>query len=546
MQFALPAPKPEKRRRPAPVRKVGPTALSPIALGSSQPPKFMQEIAAHNQVVARADNKLRVLEQLPVGPELAAGLYRLRGEELGCDGAVRATALWQKLASWASAEAMITTTEALNSLDYYLTTQQLRAPLVIGQEIACATRVSMASAMAQVNLTVQVGNTLPKTWVALDRGEITLAHVRTLARVTQNCTPRVAAEVEERILPAAKARGWTPADVKKHGMRVLAAIDPEGAAERAKRAKADSDVTFCPCPEETATVTGYGDAATMRRVYDTINNAAADMRREGDDRSVGVRRCDALAKFVLGSDASNADSSNPAAAGTGARRPSAQALIAMPADTVLGGDAPGELAGYGPVCAATARDLATDAIWRKLILDPGTGETLDLGRSSYRPSEPLLRFIKARDWTCRFPGCNQPAVACDCDHRHDHHDGGPTDRRNLQLLCRLHHNLKTCKIWSALVDETGQISWTSPLGHTYSVEPHRLLDLLDEPPEDPAEPLVPDQSAAEPDPPVPDEPPPISFDELEEYLDTIDELERDEWFRANANYDRYRHLGLIA
>ena len=79
---------------------------------------------------------------------------------------------------------------------------------------------------------------------------------------------------------------------------------------------------------------------------------------------------------------------------------------------------------------------------------------------SKRPNAPLIRFIKARDWTCRFPGCEQPAEECDCDHRIDHHDDGPTDRWNLQSLCRLHHNTKTCKLWTSILTDTGTIVWT--------------------------------------------------------------------------------------
>ena len=34
----------------------------------------------------------------------------------------------------------------------------------------------------------------------------------------------------------------------------------------------------------------------------------------------------------------------------------------------------------------------------------------------YRPSTALDEFVRIRDLTCRFPGCDRPAEYCDLDH----------------------------------------------------------------------------------------------------------------------------------
>jgi hypothetical protein len=47
---------------------------------------------------------------------------------------------------------------------------------------------------------------------------------------------------------------------------------------------------------------------------------------------------------------------------------------------------PGELAGYGPITAETARELSQDAQLRRLLTDPVEGVVVDVGRSRYRPS----------------------------------------------------------------------------------------------------------------------------------------------------------------
>jgi hypothetical protein len=112
---------------------------------------------------------------------------------------------------------------------------------------------------------------------------------------------------------------------------------------------------------------------------------------------------------------------------------------------------PAALAGYGPIPAQMAREIAADAVWRCAVLDddPSSathGALLALGRTTYTPNyvpgEQARRFITIRDGTCRFPGCQARATTGDLDHRIPHNRGGPTCDCNLQALCRHHHRLK--------------------------------------------------------------------------------------------------------
>lgn len=95
---------------------------------------------------------------------------------------------------------------------------------------------------------------------------------------------------------------------------------------------------------------------------------------------------------------------------------------------------------------------------------------------SYTPTDAMRATVRGRDGGCRFPGCDVPAERCGLDHvrRYDHDDpaGGPTDTRNLQCLCRLHHLLKTLGWWEATIAPDGTVMWTSVNdGHTYVTEP---------------------------------------------------------------------------
>jgi hypothetical protein len=99
--------------------------------------------------------------------------------------------------------------------------------------------------------------------------------------------------------------------------------------------------------------------------------------------------------------------------------------------------------------------------------------------SGYRPSAALERFIRCRDLTCRFPGCDRPAEFCDIDHTVPY-PLGLTHPSNLKCVCRKHHLLKT--FWTGINGwrdqqwSDGTIVWTAPSGQTYATCPgSRLL-----------------------------------------------------------------------
>ncbi|HEX2214793.1 MAG TPA: DUF222 domain-containing protein [Mycobacterium sp.] len=92
--------------------------------------------------------------------------------------------------------------------------------------------------------------------------------------------------------------------------------------------------------------------------------------------------------------------------------------------------------------------------------------------AGYRPSAKLARFVRARDLTCRFPGCSVPSEFCDIDHVVPY-PIGPTHPSNLACLCRKHHLLKTFWTgdWALALLADGTAIWTSPTGHKYTTQP---------------------------------------------------------------------------
>ncbi len=152
-------------------------------------------------------------------------------------------------------------------------------------------------------------------------------------------------------------------------------------------------------------------------------------------------------------------------------------LTLDPATLVGLADHPGELAGYGPVPASLARELAAAARrWRALLVDPDTGQLRGIC-VIYRPRRLLDAFVRARDGSCCFPGCRQPAWRCDLDHSTPHSEGGGTCAGNLGPLCRVHHHAKTHADWTLDQPEPGMFLWTSPTGRIYTVRSPALVEV---------------------------------------------------------------------
>jgi hypothetical protein len=147
--------------------------------------------------------------------------------------------------------------------------------------------------------------------------------------------------------------------------------------------------------------------------------------------------------------------------------------VTVPVLTLLGvEELPGDLEGYGPIDAETARRLAARApSFQRILTHPITGTVLDIDRISYRPPADVKRWTEMRDQRCTFAGCGRPAKQCDLDHRTAWAHGGATKASNLAHLCRHHHRLKHESKWSVSAAPTGATTWISPTGHQHTADP---------------------------------------------------------------------------
>jgi hypothetical protein len=193
---------------------------------------------------------------------------------------------------------------------------------------------------------------------------------------------------------------------------------------------------------------------------------------EADPRTVAQRRADAFGVLAVGGDRLGCQCGQPncPAGGTAA---SAVVIHVLAEQGTLDGTsvAPGAMLGFeGLLPPELIAELAKAARLRPLVHPRDAAP-----EAGYVPSRALAEFVRLRDLTCRFPGCDVPATRCDVDHSIPHREGGPTHASNLSAKCRLHHLLKTFWGWRDEQLRDGTIIWTSPAGERYVTTPGSAL-----------------------------------------------------------------------
>jgi hypothetical protein len=426
---------------------------------------------------AAGDAAVAALAELEPGAQLALALTDMSTLALSPSARIRLVGHWERQRSWTDAQAMAALANATTSRDESVTRS-------VVADVARTMKVSEQSVGTRLTLARHVGEGLNGSWDALNRGLFTSTHLWVLATVTRDCSPELTAAVEQEALDRAIARGWTPAKLAEAARMALMSLDPEGAEQRAREAKQQrSDVTLRTDEDQMAALIARSDAWTGRLAMNEINRRADAMRQAGDTRGLGELRIAALALALLAEpdEPDEAEDAEPASTAPAGRRPKrATGLLLITLPTLLGGDKPGYLGGYGPITASLARRIAaSDIRFRRLLLDP-TGKPQDLSTDSYALSAQMRRWLEVRDRTCRFPGCRARAVSCDADHAVEW-PIGETSCANCGLLCRRHHNFKTRKAWRLTRNDDDSVDWHGPHGFDWHVEAATYAEFLDPP-----------------------------------------------------------------
>jgi len=319
---------------------------------------------------------------------------------------------------------------------------------------------------------------LPRTLDAMAEGTLSYRHAQVIADHTAGLDTPARAAVEAAVLPFAATS--TPTGLGRRARRARELAHPEALAERHHRAAADRCVRLDPAPDGMAWLSAFLPAVQGHAILDRLDHVARTLAGHHEPRTPDQLRTDTFAALLLDTpDTDPTGGADGVAAGTDdalahhARGLTPRVAVTVPVLTLLGGDEPATLEGYGPISPDVARKLAAAApSFTRILTHPETGAVLSVGRTSYAVPADLRRHLAVRDGTCRFPGCGRPAARCDADHVTAFVDGGATDAANLLHLCRRHHRLKHETSWQVRVDDrTHDAVWTSPTGREHVVPP---------------------------------------------------------------------------
>ncbi len=357
---------------------------------------------------------------------------------------------------------------------------------VLVTELACALRVSERAAENLIAESQALVHDLPATRKALQDGRIGYRHAQVLIDHTATLPPAGVVAVEEAVLPQAESLTVPKLDRATRDLRER--LHPESIQERHTKSVADRHVETCPAKDGMAWLNAFLPAPEVTGITNRLRDIAEQLKGEpGEERTRTQLMADAFTDLLLdgtttaAATAPDESTAGEAAEDTSIRRIDApigvgirpRVLVTVPVLTLLGrSEEPGTLEGYGPIDADTARRIAARArSFTRILTHPETGAVLSVGRDRYAVPKDLRTWLRVRDETCRFPGCNRSAARADVDHVTDWQYGGGTYYGNLVHLCRSHHRVKHHTAWSSTSAGGGRVRWLSPSGHEYEIEP---------------------------------------------------------------------------
>lgn len=347
------------------------------------------------------------------------------------------------------------------------------AMAAVAAEVAAGLKVSQARALNKVRYARAMRERLPQTAQVLCAGDIDVA---AFAVIVFGTDAIVDAEVLARVdaLIAANVTRW-PSLTRN---RLAAQVDKivfqadADAVRRREQRQHSREIWIGPDLEGVAQIEGTLASPDARALDERLSAVAATVCPQ-DPRTQAQRRADALGALAGGAQrlACRCGLRDcPAVDG----RPVAPVVIHVIAEqATLDGTSTTparQLGGEGLISPELLTELAQSAR-RVPLTHPGYSPP----EPGYTPSKALADFVRSRDLTCRWPGCEVPATRCELDHTVPHAQGGPTHASNLKCYCKIHHLCKTFWGWHDQQLADGTVILTSPAGDTHVTTPGSAL-----------------------------------------------------------------------
>ena len=326
-------------------------------------------------------------------------------------------------------------------------------------EIAAAQRISRHRASGLLNTAVVLRNELPNVAAVFAAGRVDYRVIAAVvSRISLVTGPDDAARIDTLL-----ARGlphWTTLSKKKLADKIDWCITEVDLVAKKEARTADEDRHIGIGPDRRGTAEIWGTLRAPDAIaLDARLSELADTVCPNDPRAKEQRRADATGALAAGADRLACQCGrDDCPAGSAEPVASNVAIHVLAEQATLDGDAqtPGYVEGYGPIPADTVRDMATTAK-TKVVRHPGDAPP----EPHYRPSAVLAEFVRMRDLTCRFSGCDVPARFCDIDHTVPY-PYGPTHASNLKCLCRHDYVLAKVHLTNGCTEVAGQGRFVLP------------------------------------------------------------------------------------
>jgi Domain of unknown function (DUF222) len=343
----------------------------------------------------------------------------------------------------------------------------------VAAEVAAGLRISQGLATDRVHYARAMRERLPRTAEVFAAGDIGVGAFSTIVSRTELIVDEEALARVDGLIAANVAR-WpslTRGRLVAKVDAIVAKVDADAVRRRKERAL-EREIWVGADTEGISQITGSLFTVDAHALDQRLSALAATVC-EHDPRTVPARRADAMGALAAGADRLGCRCGRPdCAAGT---RPAASPVtihVIASQDTLDGTatTAGSQLCADGLITPELIAELATSAKMVPLV-HPGYADP----EPGCIPSKALADFVRARDLTCRWPGCDVPAVCCDLDHTIPHSQGGKTHGANLKCYCRTHHLVKTFWGWTEQQLADGTLILTSPAGHTHVTTPGSAL-----------------------------------------------------------------------
>jgi len=277
-----------------------------------------------------------------------------------------------------------------------------------------------------------------RAWLA---GEITDAHVATIAAVRRDETAEALARDEKQLVDFGRtlrfeAFAQAVAYWEQHA-------DPDGVDDRDRRQLARRDAYL---------VQSFGGAWLGKMAFDAVGGTIfstsftlverelyeaerAELRQrlgreplEVEMRTPGQRRADALVEMAIRARTAPADG----------RRPAPLFSVFVGYETLHGRIC--ELAGGAALAPGALLGWLDQAYLERAVFGPDA--RVEVSQTQRLFTGATRRAVELRDRQCMHPFCDQPIDRCQVDHIVAFEDGGPTTQANGQLYCGFHNRLK--------------------------------------------------------------------------------------------------------